>query len=452
MGRRRREAEHPPTRRRAWRLVFVALAATGACSRAQDLGGDGLRDVEVDGGTGSGTFPSLRDGATRDVSARNFTALAVEAGAGFTCAIGMDGRVACWGTNLEGALGRAVAETRWSDVPTHVPQVTNVDDLAVGLSEVYAIRRPSGVTYWGTPGGLTTLGTWHEISEPKEFQGLSLAVGVAVGQAHACAITRGGWRDRRREPPAVLCWGQADRGQLGPGTAKASATAVSVRGIREPTAIRSRFANHTCVLHDGGKVACWGDNSYGQLGSPSPDASADAGKFSSEPISVPIDDAIALSAGDGTTCAVRKGGTILCWGHGTSGKLGGGDAGSLKGPVEVMGISDATDVSVSGGHVCAVRRGGEVACWGRNDRGQLGDGTRVDASQPVKVTGLARVFNVSAGMSHTCAVGGSVTGETEVWCWGSNDDGELGLGHHAEGEVSTVPAKVVGFADLTVER
>ena len=45
-----------------------------------------------------------------------------------------------------------------------------------------------------------------------------------------------------------------------------------------------------------------------------------------------------------------------------------------------------TDISVGASHACAVI-GGDVYCWGENEDGELGDGTKTDRSQPTKMLG-----------------------------------------------------------------
>ena len=46
-----------------------------------------------------------------------------------------------------------------------------------------------------------------------------------------------------------------------------------------------------------------------------------------------------------------------------------------KDPVAVENIADAGQVSVGSGQACALRAGGTVLCWGENRLGQVGDGT-----------------------------------------------------------------------------
>jgi alpha-tubulin suppressor-like RCC1 family protein len=79
-------------------------------------------------------------------------------------------------------------------------------------------------------------------------------------------------------------------------------------------------------------------------------------------------------------------------------------------------------------HTCAVRTDGTVWCWGSNDRGQLGDGTTVDRTRPVRVRNLTKAVQVVAGYAHTCALRSNGT----VWCWGGNSAGDLGDGTYTD--------------------
>lgn len=80
-------------------------------------------------------------------------------------------------------------------------------------------------------------------------------------------------------------------------------------------------------------------------------------------------------------------------------------------------LTGVTDLVAGFGHACAVA-GGELFCWGRNARGQLGDGT-MGADRPLatRTTGTfpGAVLGLAAGREHTCAAFAN-----EVYCWGDN--------------------------------
>src|SRR5207253_335143 len=80
---------------------------------------------------------------------------------------------------------------------------------------------------------------------------------------------------------------------------------------------------------------------------------------------------------------------------------------------------------------------GTVWCWGRNDEGQLGDGTTLGRPAPVQVAGITGALAVSGGYHHTCAL----LSDGTVQCWGRNLEGQLGDGTTTS---SATPVRVGG--------
>ena len=91
-------------------------------------------------------------------------------------------------------------------------------------------------------------------------------------------------------------------------------------------------------------------------------------------------------------------------------------------------------VSPGRSHTCGVTTDDVAYCWGLNDNGQLGNRTSSGpetcladlpcSTRPVRVAGRHAFRHVSAAGSHTCGV----TIENLAYCWGSNSAGELGVG------------------------
>ncbi|HKE91122.1 MAG TPA: hypothetical protein VKB45_12350 [Gemmatimonadales bacterium] len=132
-----------------------------------------------------------------------------------------------------------------------------------------------------------------------------------------------------------------------------------------------------------------------------------------------------VSAGGGHTCGVTTGGAAYCWGFNSFGNLGDGTTISPRtNPVAVQGGITFATVSAGGGHTCGLSTAGAAYCWGENDNGQLGDGTTTQRTSPVPVLGGLTFAAVIAGGAHTC---GLTTGGA-AYCWGSNSSGELGDG------------------------
>lgn len=68
-------------------------------------------------------------------------------------------------------------------------------------------------------------------------------------------------------------------------------------------------------------------------------------------------------------------------------------------------------------HTCALEAG-NVWCWGMNATGQLGLGDDVDHRIPTKVPGLSGVKQIAVG-GFACAL----LGDGSVRCWGDYDSG-----------------------------
>ncbi len=178
---------------------------------------------------------------------------------------------------------------------------------------------------------------------------------------------------------------------------------------------------HSCALRRSGTVACWGRNFSGQLGDGTrQDRSTPAAV-------VGLDGVRQIAAFGARTCAVRRDGAVLCWGH-VDGLLGhapsGGEPESWDAttPRPVEGLGEVAEVALGGEHLCARDQGGAVRCWGRNGHGQLGDGSRATRHAPVRVAGLPAARGLALGASHSCAL----VDDGGVWCWGANEGGQLG--------------------------
>ncbi len=347
----------------------------------------------------------------------------------------------------------------------------------------------SVLVYNGTGIVFSQLAVLTVTAAPPVTTGPAQAGKLAAGDQNTCAV---------RADATLACWGRNDLGQVGPaGSAIWSTpyvlplvgvTAVAVGdtqtcaihgpgdlscwggGTRTPTLVAGHTgvravsvgAAHRCFVSSGGGVFCWGANSLGGLGN-----------GTTTPSSVPVQvlgavggtlsGVVAVAAGYFSTCALKGGGSVLCWGGswgltptpiaGLSGVTalaqgilrpcalsGDGLVRCWSGtavPEVVSGLTGVTTLASGWQHTCAVTGDGSVWCWGT---GLMGNGNSTETQvTPRRVNGLTGVGVVAAGDTHTCALR---TGRT-LACWGGNGDGQLGLGDTGS---RTTPNEVTGGA------
>lgn len=308
-----------------------------------------------------------------------------------SCAILSDNNAYCWGEGAWGALG--TNSTSDSNVPT----------------PVYTGHRLSGKTI-------------------KQ---------IATGDYHTCAIA---------SDDKIYCWGYGVKGELGNSfnVQVNEPTPITDSGVvagKKMTQIAAGF-NHNCALDSDGKVYCWGENNYGELGDNSTTSS-----------NVPVATSMTefggkrvkqIVAGFYYTCALTTDGSVFCWGTTANGRIGTGQtSGYSTRPVQIsFGGKTVESISGHATHACAVISGSqELYCWGKNNRGQIGNGSTSDSysPSPVLVSGLLgggkTIKQVKASYDHTCVL----ISNGDVYCWGAGDKGQLGNGSTSD---SMSPVKV----------
>lgn len=282
-------------------------------------------------------------------------------------------------------------------------------------------------------------------------------VQVDCGDFTTCAIVEGG---------TVRCWGHDKAGELGDGGRGGDRTkSIIVRGVENATAIAlaSKFA---CALGADKKVKCWGTGRIANDGRALDHAKATevSGVQDVEELTASgaiacarSGTAIACWGADTTTigtpptgiftqvaagfthgCALEKKGSVTCWGT--------GDWSAPKGSfAKPASISGATYLATGDRHACVVTKDKKVQCWGMNDAGQLG--TKPDTEMhktPVTVPGVSAAVRLFAGESAMCAL----LADGSARCWGSNAEGELGLGKRSSDERPTKVASVPDIAGI----
>jgi alpha-tubulin suppressor-like RCC1 family protein len=350
----------------------------------------------------------------------------VASGAQHTSAATNAGTVFCWGNNSAGQLGDGTTTSR--PRPVMVTGLTGVRALALGDLFSCALLNNGQVWCWGgnADGELGNNGMTPSAT-PVQVVSLPNATAIAAGVAHACAVTGQG---------TIYCWGRNDAGQTGNAMMGGDVRLPSMVNITGVASVACGGST-TCILGTNQNLWCWGDNSNGQLGINSTtdqDSPTGVGGLSALPIS--------LTVGNSFTCVGYPGAgnseDIACWGANGYGQFGDGTTNSTTTPPTSPGLSTVALFSAGGYYSCGTDQGnGEVFCEGQNVEGELANGGSDGSSHfnPTKTSPVvAKVTQLSTSLRHACALS---TNSPHVYCWGKNDDGEIGDGTTIERDTPT---------------
>lgn len=414
----------------------VALAQLSACA-------EGTLQESTDAAPDVVFHPRPGGGGASDASTVVCTAnpcvVGIALGGSHTCALIKDGSVLCWGDNVAGELGPssdAGVVLSQSSTPRAVSGISGAFQVAAGGVftsgtadyDMTCAATGTGPLCWGS-NQYALLGRGpayppDTVAHPDLAPVTTLTTGanLAIGQTNACALLGS----------SFACWGENSYSQLGvidSGTTSSAPITMQLPGGKKVIQAALGYG-HVCAVLDDQTVACWGYDYYGQCGTTYTTSSYSL----PTPTLVPgLSGVTHVAAGSYHTCALTAAGAIMCFGYNYGGLLGGGDDGGTSSTTPVTATlpagRKATGIAAGEYSTCALLDDGTVACWGYNSFGQLGfmpDGGYGVQGTPTLVPGLAGVDQIAmgAGSEHVCAVlhGGGLK------CWGANQFGQLGSG------------------------
>uniref|UniRef100_A0A671W368 HECT and RLD domain containing E3 ubiquitin protein ligase 3 n=1 Tax=Sparus aurata TaxID=8175 RepID=A0A671W368_SPAAU len=223
----------------------------------------------------------------------------------------------------------------------------------------------------------------------------------------------------------MLCWGNAKDGQLGIGLERNPMSeprichVFSGRGLKDVAC----GGQHTMFLLQDGSVYTCGSNSCGQLGHDKPGTSPEL------VVALDTQKITMVSCGWAHSMAVNEQGQVFAWGAGEGGQLGLGTAeAAVRIPRLVKRLCDhrISQVMCGNQHCIALSRDGQLFTWGQNTSGQLGLGKGEPSKlspHPLKSLAGIPLAKITAGGDHSFAL--SLSGA--VFGWGKNKAGQLGL-------------------------
>jgi alpha-tubulin suppressor-like RCC1 family protein len=344
-------------------VIQLALGAQHSCARRHDgsvvCWGDGGEGQRGDGERGDSPTPT---------TVQTFSNLVtIASGSLHSCALTTTD-IWCWGNNNVYQLGVGDATRPTASVsgvgrarPTRSRRFGTPSSIALG-DVSYAVDAAGAVTCIGH----SNYCGWETAS--RKVADLPPIATLAVGDGHACAVTRTG---------EVHCWGRTDWGQGGSGLDHTDQSPTKVEGLGNVVEIAAGGA-HTCARTKDGNVYCWGLNDHGQLGDGTTTQR-------NRPIKLRLARVEQLALGGFGSCARFADGTVACWGaHQDVPNIDHSKGGQTLAPAR-LALSNVVEIAAGGAHMCARLRDDTVRCWGLNSNGQLGDGSTRYSAGPVTV-------------------------------------------------------------------
>ena len=391
----------------------------------------------------------LPDGTRSRRSEQRF--LAVEAGGDHTCAVKLDGGLACWGRNGANQL--------------EAPPGT-FTHLSAGTDHTCAVRAEGSLACWGS-------NTYGRAEAPA-----GKFVAVSAADDHSCALRSSG---------SIECWGWNVLDRLNPPAGAFTALdtgALTSCALRRSGSVECWGANwwgldepppgpfteisvsntHACGIRDGGELDCWGleecsdsakswegvdpwyrydrkSTGHTILACAVGEAPADHGQ--ADP---PRGDFTSVSVETWHSCGTRVGGSAECWGSGryqaSRGAVGtyaeersgipyfchvglSRDRCSRDGEFSQTDVPPGSysHISIGDGHSCGLRTDGTIECWGDNLYGEIDVPELADSKDDPQ--GTDEPFVPYVGVSVSGGHGCGLRADGRILCWGDNSHGQL---------------------------
>jgi alpha-tubulin suppressor-like RCC1 family protein len=427
-----------------------AISAEADSDRLLALGDDGLVREWQEG--------AVAIVPVRGPSYKLYDIRTLAAGRDHGLALAADGTLWTWGSNIGGQLGRGDigGDSGGYAAPVLTYLQRRYTTAAIGAAGSASMELAGDGSFWAYGNNLAgQLGSGPDNSPTslprqvvlKDNQGaLANIVQWSMGASHAVAVDASG---------QVWAWGANHSKELGADMENNADYSNEAVKVELPLAVKSVAAggSHTAALTRDGRVLVWGDNAYGQIGSSSLAAQSGPAFVLTRKQQM-LSDVVAVSSGDSYTLALTADGRVWSWGRNNYGQLGNGiDEGertfadpvlTLDGDLETP-LSGIAAIAAGPEHALALAADGRIYAWGSNSDGQLGLGDGISRSYAVPLSSAKKFVAVSAGYRASAAI----DTEGNIWTWGSNADDILGNGEQPGSPPILEPARITDTGGFT---
>jgi alpha-tubulin suppressor-like RCC1 family protein len=348
--------------------------------------------------------------------------------------IDTSGQLWAFGYNGNGQLGDGSTSNRTSPVQIKAGQdndITRFRAVSAGGNHSLAIDADGNLWAWGYNAyGQLGDGTTSNRVSPVNILPRKEIVAISAGVNHSMAIDGDG---------NLWTWGYNSNGQLGNGLKTISNIPVQIKAGEDDTVTKfksiSAGGSHSFAIDINNQLWAFGKNMDGQLGDFSGSKKADY----PTPVQIAMRDGFNLittftsvSAGTNHSLIIDSNNSLWACGDNSNGQVGSGDTETLFNPYKVNvgeeNISKFRDCSAGSNFSYVIDNQGTVWSFGINSNGQLGLGVN-NTSQKTSPETIFRSDIKFAAVSAGANFGLAVDAEGDIWSWGYNGYGQLGIGN-----------------------
>ena len=377
----------------------------------------------------------------------------VDTGRGnLSAVIKKDGTLWMWGGNTEGGFGYGTATNYIS--PIRVTTSSNWHQVCTGDGCIAALANTGDVYTWGTNNVFYQLGVGDTNHRSSPILISSDANYISMSYRHGALIKTDG---------TLWLWGSNTAGQLGIDSTNSAPYPTQEITFENDWKNVTCGLEHTCAIKLDGSLWCWGNGLEGRIGTGGTNPT-------SSPIQTLIkgNDWIYVAAGDYNTVALKTNFSLWVWGLNDYGQIADPKiyGRNVLAPLEVFSVDQRWYRAAYGAkHIMAIEnsdptpsptasvtpsptpsnsptitpsptmtptmtptptpvKGYQLWSWGGNRHGSLGLGDKIHRSSPTVVDANEVWIMLGGGGDFSL----SLRNDFSLWSWGWNYSGTLGLG------------------------